>query len=52
VNNDKVIRDKVQRLMQEGIYHQIELFALLYPHFDGHYSKLRQIIAEEKNNAK
>ena len=42
-------RVKVRRLMKEGVFHQDKLFALLYPHYDGHYSKLRQIISEVKN---
>ena len=37
--------------MKEGIYHQDELFHVLYPHYNGHYSKLREMIAEEKDNA-
>lgn len=45
------IRTKIRRLMREGIYHQDELFALLYPYYNGHYSRLRAIIAEEKNYA-
>ena len=45
------IRYEVRRLMKEGIYHQDELFDILYPIYQGHYSVLREIIAEEKNYA-
>lgn len=44
-------RVKIRELLKEGIYHQDKMFLLLYPHFDGHYSTLRHIINEEKNNA-
>jgi hypothetical protein len=43
-------RNRIRNLMKEGIYHQDELFAILYPEYEGHYSKLRQLISEVKNN--
>lgn len=45
----KALRKKIRELLDEGIYHQEDLFVLLYPTFPGHYSKLRQLIAEEKD---
>lgn len=42
-------RIKIRQLLKEGVYHQDTLFLLLYPHYPGHYSKLREMIAEEKN---
>lgn len=45
------VRYKIRDLLQQGIYHQDELFSILYPVYEGHYSKLRDIITEEKNNA-
>lgn len=45
-------RTKIQSLMAEGVYDQNKIFNLLYPHYIGHYSQLRKMIAEEKNNAK
>lgn len=43
------IRYEIRRLLSEGVYHPHELFSILYPIYNGHYSKLREIIAEEKN---
>jgi hypothetical protein len=43
-------RTKIKSLMAEGMYDQEELFKTLYPYFTGHYSVLRRMIAEEKNN--
>jgi hypothetical protein len=45
------VRYEIRNLMKQGIYHQEELFALLYPIYAGHYSVLRDIISEEKNYA-
>ncbi len=45
------IRQKIKGLLREGVYHQDQLFLLLYPNYPGHYSRLRDIISEEKNNA-
>ena len=45
------VRYEIRDLLKQGIYHQDELFAILYPVYSGHYSKLRAIIAEEKDNA-
>lgn len=45
------VRYEIRRLMGEGIYHQDELFNILYPVYQGHYSVLREIINEEKNYA-
>ena len=43
------LKQKIRALMNEGVYHQDELFRLIYPHYNGHYSILRKQIAEEKN---
>jgi hypothetical protein len=48
---DEAVRYEVRRLMKEGVYHQDDLFNILYPVYEGHYARLRNIIAEEKNNA-
>lgn len=48
---DTAVRGRIRRLMREGVYHQLTLFNVLYPEYKGHYSRLRSIIAEEKNNA-
>ncbi len=45
------VRYEIRNLLKQGIYHQDELFAILYPVYAGHYSVLREIIAEEKNFA-
>lgn len=45
------VRYEIRRLMSEGIFHQEELFEILYPVYEGHYSVLRDIISEEKNYA-
>lgn len=44
------VREKVRRLIDEGVYDQNEIFRLLYPTYNGHYSVLRKVIAMEKNN--
>ena len=48
---DDAIRYEIRRLLKEGVYHQNELFSDLYPVYEGHYAKLREIISEEKNYA-
>lgn len=45
------VRTQIRKLMKEGVYHQDSIYQLLYPNYPGHYSRLRAIIAEEKNNA-
>lgn len=45
------LREKIRLLMAEGVYDQNDLFRLIYPTYKGHYSVLRAVIAEEKNNA-
>jgi len=45
------LRQKIRELMKEGVYHQNDLFRIIYPTYNGHYSVLRRVIAEEKNNA-
>lgn len=44
------LREKIRELMKQGIYDQNELFRLLYPHYNGHYSVLRKVIALEKHD--
>lgn len=51
VVSKNAVRYEIRRLMAEGIFHQEELFELLYPVYQGHYSVLRDVIAEEKNYA-
>lgn len=51
VVSKNALRYEIRRLLKEGIYHQDELFAILYPVYTGHYSVLREAIAEEKNYA-
>lgn len=48
---DSAIRFEVRRLIKQGVYHQMDLFSKLYPLYNGHYAKLREIISEEKNHA-
>lgn len=48
---DSAVRYEIRRLIKQGVYHQDELFGILYPVYNGHYAKLREIIAEEKNYA-
>lgn len=50
-DNSEVTREMVKGLLRRGIYDYDEIFNTLYPVYNGHYSKLRSIIAEEKNNA-
>ena len=45
------MRNEIRSLLKQGIYHQEEIFRRLYPTFPGHYSRLRDMISEEKNNA-
>ncbi len=45
------VRHEIRRLLAEGVFHQDELFEMLYPVYQGHYSVLREVIAEEKNYA-
>lgn len=42
---------QIRALLKQGIYHQDEIFNRLYPTFKGHYSRLRDMISKEKNNA-
>lgn len=49
VVTEGAVKYEIRRLMGEGVYHQDELFRILYPVYFGHYSRLREIIAEEKN---
>lgn len=42
---------RIKSLIGQGVYHQDKLFATLYPTYKGHYSRLRDLIAKEKNNA-
>jgi len=44
-------RNAIRGLLRQGVYHQDELFRRVYPEYKGHYSKLRDIIQEEKNDA-
>lgn len=44
-------RNMIRGLLRQGVYHQDDLFRRVYPVYDGHYSKLREIIQEEKNDA-
>jgi hypothetical protein len=43
------IREEVKLLLRNGIYCPKEIFNRLYPSWNGHYSKLREIIQEVKN---
>lgn len=45
------VRTQIRELLNAGIYHQDSIFKILYPNWPGHYSRLRAIISEEKNNA-
>lgn len=45
------VREQVRGLLRSGVYDYDRIFNTLYPSYKGHYSKLRSIIAEEKNNA-
>lgn len=51
IGDEFALRSEIRRLMDDGIYHQEELFSIIYPVYRGHYSKLREVIAEEKNYA-
>lgn len=51
VVSEDAVRYEIRRLLKEGVYHQDDLFSVLYPVYMGHYAKLREIIAEEKNYA-
>lgn len=42
---------QIRSLLRQGVYHQDDIFNRLYPHFPGHYSRLREMIAKEKNNS-
>jgi hypothetical protein len=44
------MRQKVKDLIALGMFDQNTLFATLYPTWRGHYSTLRNIISEVKNN--
>lgn len=44
-----LIRSRVKKMIASGIYDQNVIFNLIYPTYVGHYSKLRDIIAEVKN---
>lgn len=50
MSKEHIVRQEVRKLLREGVYHQDDLFARLYPTYFGHYSVLRNIISEEKNN--
>lgn len=45
------VEDKVKQYFKIGVYDQHRIFSLIYPTFNGHYSHLRNIISEVKNNA-
>jgi hypothetical protein len=44
------VRAEVNLLINNGIFDQNEIFNRLYPTYIGHYSKLRDLIAEVKND--
>lgn len=48
---EEAVRYRIRELMSEGIYDANDLFEVIYPTYNGHYAKLREIIAEEKNYA-
>jgi hypothetical protein len=49
--DEMALRFEIRRLLKEGVYHQNDLFDILYPMCALHYSQLRKIIHEEKGNA-
>lgn len=44
------MHNKIKQLMKAGVYNQHVIFDTLYPTYGGHYSTLRNLIAEVKNN--
>lgn len=51
ITDEFTLRETIRDLLDEGLYHQEELFNYLYPKYRGHYSVLREVINEEKNHA-
>ena len=43
-------RKEIKQMLRNGIYCQFEIFNRVYPTFNGHYSTLRNMIAEEKTH--
>jgi len=43
-------KERVRELLASGLYDQNKIFNLLYPTWTKHYSVLRDIISEEKND--
>lgn len=40
----------VKEMIGAGVFNQHQIFNMLYPTYRGHYSKLRDIISEVKND--
>ena len=43
------VHNQIKSLIRAGVNCQHEIFNALYPTFRGHYSRLRDMIAEVKN---
>ena len=44
------MRDEIKKLIELGLYDQHDIFKILYPIYKGHYSALRDLISEVKND--
>jgi len=44
-----MVKNDIKKLMSQGVYCPREIFDRLYPTYVGHYSKLRDTIAQVKN---
>lgn len=51
MNKRQKLRKEVRHYVKCGVHCQHELFNRIYPTFTGHYSTLRDVISEVKNNA-
>lgn len=49
-DEETYFRSKVKELMDAGVYDQNTIFSILYPTYEDHYSRLRDIISEAKND--
>ena len=49
MDNINHMKKEIVHLLKQGVYDQDEIFRVLYPVYNGHYSKLRRVIADLKH---
>jgi len=44
------MRETIKQMISAGVFNQHQIFNTLYPTYNGHYAKLRDLISEVKND--